>query len=316
MNEKLIIENGEDIVRCSQIAMVLEVSGYPKPGNVHRTQNFPKTQFEHFLIGAIVCGKSLNELVSKSSKIARGELQLSELNLGHFILQGVKETIKWQGGGNINLGLLLLLMPLSAAAGIVLEQGEIDNDILRKVLSKVVINTTPEDAINLYKAIEICEPGGLGQVKDFDVMDKSSQTKIIKEDINLYNILKISAPWDNIASEWVSNFKITFETGVPYFKKIFEECNDINVAVVDTFLYILSEIPDSLIQRKSNLEKAKEISALAKKIVVGGGLRKRKKEIIELDKNLQKESGKLNPGTTADLTAATIMVNLLNGLKI
>ncbi|MFX0136726.1 MAG: triphosphoribosyl-dephospho-CoA synthase [Candidatus Hodarchaeota archaeon] len=136
MNEKLIIKNGEDIVRCSQIAMALEASGYPKPGNVHRTRNFPKTQFEHFLIGAIVCGKSLNELVSKSSKIAQGKLQLNELNLGKIILQGVEDTIKWQKGGNINLGLLLLLAPLSAAAGIVLEQGEIDNDNLRKVLSR------------------------------------------------------------------------------------------------------------------------------------------------------------------------------------
>ncbi|MFX0136725.1 MAG: triphosphoribosyl-dephospho-CoA synthase, partial [Candidatus Hodarchaeota archaeon] len=178
------------------------------------------------------------------------------------------------------------------------------------------INTTSEDAINLYKAIEICQPGGLGQVKNFDVTDKSSQTKILKENINLYDIFKLSASWDNIAAEWVSDFKITFEIGVPYFKKVFEESNEINIAILDTFLYLLSCIPDSLIQRKSGIEEAKNISARAKKIMDGGGIRKRKREIIELDNYLQKKSGKLNPGTTADLTAAIIMVNLLNGLKI
>ncbi|NVM02345.1 MAG: triphosphoribosyl-dephospho-CoA synthase [Candidatus Helarchaeota archaeon] len=316
MNEQLIIKNGEDIVRCSQIAMVLEVSGYPKPGNVHRTQNFPKTQFEHFLIGAIVCRKSFYELVSRSNKIGRGQLQLKELNLGKFILQGVKETLNWQRGGNINLGLLLLLGPLSAAAGIILEQGEIENDSLREVLSKILKNTTSEDTINLYEAIEICQPGGLGQVKEFDVMDKSSKTKILKKNINLYDIFKLSASWDNIAAEYVSDFKITFEIGVPYFKKVFEESKEINIATVDTFLYILSCVPDSLIQRKTSLEKAKSISERAKKIVDGGGLRYRRQEIIEFDNYLQKKSGKMNPGTTADLTAASIMVNLLYGLKI
>ena len=131
MNERLIIKNGEDIVRCSQIAMILEVSGYPKPGNVHRTRDFPNTKFEHFLIGAITCGNSLNELVSLSSKIGKGKLDLNELNLGKCILQGVEETINWQRGGNINLGLLLLLAPLSAAAAIVLERGELTVDEVR-----------------------------------------------------------------------------------------------------------------------------------------------------------------------------------------
>ena len=32
-----------------QLAMLLELSAYPKPGNVHRTRNFNDLRFEHFL---------------------------------------------------------------------------------------------------------------------------------------------------------------------------------------------------------------------------------------------------------------------------
>ncbi|MHA1298937.1 MAG: triphosphoribosyl-dephospho-CoA synthase [Candidatus Helarchaeota archaeon] len=310
------IEKEEDIVRYSQIAMLLEVSGYPKPGNVHRTWDFPNTRFEHFLIGAIVCGKTIRDLVKRSGKIVKGQLDYSELKIGDFILEGIKETLQWQKGGNINLGMLLLLYPISAAAGIVLKQGNFQLSALREEISKIVKKTTTDDAVKLYTAIDLCQPGGLGEVKELDVTNKSSIEEIIKKNISLYEIFELCASWDNIAAEWTSKFKITFEIGTPYFQKIFQECNDINIAIVDTFLYILSRIPDTLIQRKSGIEDAKKVSEMAFKIINTGGLRKKKREILELDKILKKESGKLNPGTTADLTAATIMINLLIGLKI
>lgn len=316
MNEKIIIKNGEDIARCSQISMLLEASGSPKPGNVHRTRDFPKTRFEHFLIGAVVCGKTMRELVSRSGKVGSGQLEIEELNLGKFILQAIEETNQWQMGGNINLGILILIAPISAAAGVMIEQGIIENNQLRKNISKIIKNTTAQDAVNLYKAIDICQPGGMGEVKEFDVNKKSSINKILKENISLYKIFELSASWDNISAEWISDFKITFEIGVPYFQKVFQESREINVAIVDSFLYILSRFPDSLIQRKSGIVEAKKISSRAKKIIDGGGIRQKKQEIIEFDTYLQSKSGKLNPGTTADLTTATIMVNLLNGLKI
>ena len=45
------------IAKTAQIASVLEVSGYPKPGNVHRTQDFTDMVFEDFLISGVVIGK-------------------------------------------------------------------------------------------------------------------------------------------------------------------------------------------------------------------------------------------------------------------
>ncbi|WP_371415218.1 triphosphoribosyl-dephospho-CoA synthase, partial [Methanogenium sp. MK-MG] len=39
---------------CAQIAMMLEVCAYPKPGNVDRCHDYDDTWLEHFLASAIL----------------------------------------------------------------------------------------------------------------------------------------------------------------------------------------------------------------------------------------------------------------------
>ena len=41
------------VSRCLQLAVLLEVSAYPKPGNVHRTVDFEATKYEHYLASAV-----------------------------------------------------------------------------------------------------------------------------------------------------------------------------------------------------------------------------------------------------------------------
>jgi triphosphoribosyl-dephospho-CoA synthase len=53
------------VAKIAQIASVLEVSGYPKPGNVHRTQNFTDMVFEDFLISGIVIGDVMKKAANK-----------------------------------------------------------------------------------------------------------------------------------------------------------------------------------------------------------------------------------------------------------
>ena len=45
-----------EIAKIAQIASALEVSGYPKPGNVHRTRDYDDMVFEDFVISGIVIG--------------------------------------------------------------------------------------------------------------------------------------------------------------------------------------------------------------------------------------------------------------------
>ena len=40
------------IARCAQLAMCLEVSSSPKPGNIDRFSDYEDTRYEHFLASA------------------------------------------------------------------------------------------------------------------------------------------------------------------------------------------------------------------------------------------------------------------------
>ena len=53
--------DANEIAKIAQIASALEVSGYPKPGNVHRTRDFDDMEFEDFVISGIVIGDTIRE---------------------------------------------------------------------------------------------------------------------------------------------------------------------------------------------------------------------------------------------------------------
>jgi triphosphoribosyl-dephospho-CoA synthase len=135
--------------------------------------------------------------------------------------------------------------------------------------------------------------------------------------VSLHQVFKISAPWDSISSEWVNNYHITFDIGYPFLTQQIKETKDINIATVNTFLKILSEVPDSLIARKKGKPKAEGISERAKKVLENGGLTtsKGKESLIEFDKQLRTKTHKLNPGTTADITSAVLALAILNGYR-
>jgi triphosphoribosyl-dephospho-CoA synthase len=91
----------------------------------------------------------------------------------------------------------------------------------------------------------------------------------------------------------------------------------LNTAVVHTFLKILSEHPDTFIARKVGVEKAREVSLDAKKVLELGGLAtaEGRKSIQEFDRKLRESGNRLNPGTTADLTAAALALCTLSGYR-
>lgn len=146
----------------------------------------------------------------KRSKKCR---DLKSIELGYLIYKAVKETKKWVNN-NTNLGIIMLLTPLSAAAGMSKRFGEI-----RENVDKIMRNTTPKDSVYLYRAIRMANAGGMGN-HEIDVTDKSSESKLLKNNLNMFDVLKISSSWDNIANELTNAMPITFDIGFPTFKKI------------------------------------------------------------------------------------------------
>lgn len=294
------------VAKCAQIASVLEVSGHPKPGNVHRTRNFSDMVFEDFLLSGIAIGKTMEKAAERGFKYRHRSENWHKIGLGELILEAVTETDHWVAN-NTNLGIVMLLAPISVAAGMF-----DDVNSFREIIDQIMRSTTPEDAVNLYRAINIAAAGGMGQQDDLDVSAESSLQKLRDENVNMFSVLEMSSSWDKLSYELTHKMPVTFEIGYPTFKKLKSEY-ETNQATVQTFLTILSQVPDTLISRKFGEHKAEEVSSSAKSILEEGGILTKKGicSVEKFDQELIVDG--LNPGTTADFTAASIMIAYLDG---
>jgi len=308
----------DHVSRCVQLAVLLEVSAYPKPGNVHRTFDFTETRYEHFLASAVAVSPHLRRAARRGVDIFKKSIAPEQAGVGETIKDAVSDVAAWQHDKNTLLGSIMLLSPMAVAAGITLAgKSSFSAGTFRRHLKSVVESTTSEDAVHVYDAIRIAQPGGLGKAPKLDVADQGSKTKILAEEISLHEVFKISAPWDSVAAEWVNNFHITFDIGYPEFKCAMKETGDINTATVQTFLRILSDVPDTLIARKAGKRKAEWASNKAKEIMKAGGMMNSigRESVFELDRKLHDAGHRLNPGTTADLTSAVLAVAILEGFR-
>ena len=209
---KNIHKTAKHVSSCLQLAILLEVSAH-KPGNVNRTASFQSTRYEHFLASAVAVEPSFAHAAERGIMVSDGKIQLNELGVGEIIKDAVVNANAWQHGGNTLLGTVLLLSPIAAATGMTLAEGEeFSISKLRGNIKLVVESTTPSDAVAVYEAINIASPSGLvDKAPTLDVNDPSSKKKILEESVTLYEVFKISAPYDSISREWVENYPITFK---------------------------------------------------------------------------------------------------------
>jgi triphosphoribosyl-dephospho-CoA synthase len=310
-------EIADHVSRCLELAILLEVSAYPKPGNVHRTADFTGTRYEHFLASAVAVAPHFRIAAEQGIAVSREEISPPDVRIGKVVKNAVQSVAQWQNGGNTLLGSILLLSPLVIAAGMTLAKQKISLSRLRENLKLIVESTTPVDAVDVYEAIALANPSALGKVPKLDVTNPTSKQRILEEHVTLFDVFKIASDYDSIASEWVKNYPITFDLGYPFFAEQLESTKDINVATVHTFLEILSKIPDTFIARKVGLEKAKDVSTRARQVLDKGGLTTRTgtQQLWNLDKRLRDPTHALSPGTTADITQAVLALALLEGYR-
>ncbi|MBO3803590.1 MAG: triphosphoribosyl-dephospho-CoA synthase [Candidatus Brockarchaeota archaeon] len=323
----------DDVMRSAQLAAALEASGWPKPGNVHRTADFEDTTFEQFLAGSVALGPQARKAALRGIEAGLGRIGLGEVRVGETINGMVGDVRSWHRGGNTHFGACLLLAPLSVSAGYTFARAsEIRVPEVRRNAARVMEATTVQDALKFLEAMRKAVPAGLGRLGSGDLPDvreKGAGRKIARKGFTLYDMMKASSSWDNVAKEWATGMEITFRHGFPTWSRAKRETGSVNIATVQTFLTILSRFPDTLIARKIGLkktdnverafsiglDKAAEVSKRASMILGIGGARTKEgvEALRDFDADLRAGGGELNPGTTADLTLASIMVALLGG---
>jgi triphosphoribosyl-dephospho-CoA synthase len=278
------VTTSAEVAAAGQLACLLEVSA-PKPGNVSPERHFHDTRYEDFLASAVAIGPAL---------AAAGEHPL-----GTTIRSAVEATLRWTKS-NTNLGIVLLLAPLARAA---LRGG----GSLRERLRSVLAETTVADADEVYAAIRRARPGGLGEAKAEDVARPPT--------VSLQDAMALAAERDAVAREYVTDFALTFETGVPAVLAARREGLAWNETVVEAYLALLDAAPDTHIARKLGAAEAAAISSRAREVRAAGGTRSPEGRLAlsVLDAELRDQRNRRNPGTTADLTCAALFIVILEG---
>jgi triphosphoribosyl-dephospho-CoA synthase len=309
-------KHANHISTCLELAVLLEASAH-KPGNVSVVTNFESIRYEHFLASAVAARPSLEYAAEQGVAVSQGRISLTDVSIGQIIKNCVADINAWQHGGNTLLGTVILLSPIAVAAGMILVDEDLEISRLRENVKLVVESTTPEDAVNVYEAIKIAKPSGLGTAPKLDVNDPASKDRILSEKTSLYQVFRIAEKYDTICSEWVHNYPVTFDLAYPTLTRQIRNGDDLDVAIIHAFLKVLSECPDTFIARKTSFEKSREISLKAKQILELGGFETSsgRKSLSRFDQQLRKSSNLLNPGTTADIIAAALALVVLDGYR-
>lgn len=273
-----------DIAAAAQLACLLEASA-PKPGNVSPGRPFADMGFEDFLASAVAIGPAM--------------AHAGERSLGVTVRDALEATAR-RTRANTNLGIVLLLAPLARAAH-VREPGE----ALRDELTRVLASTTVDDARYVYLAIRLANPGGLGEVPDQDVGSEPTAP--------LADVMRLAADRDDIAREYATAFETTFSAGAVELRRLRESGHSWDDAIVQTFLTLLAARPDTHIARRAGVDAARRVSGEAGAVLEAGGVTtpQGRAAVRQLDERLRDPANRLNPGTTADLTAAAVFVHLL-----
>jgi triphosphoribosyl-dephospho-CoA synthase len=270
------------VATCTTLASLLEASA-PKPGNVWPGRPFRDMGYEDFVASAVAAGPELGLAGTRG--------------VGATILAAVRATRQWTTA-NTNLGIILLLAPLAAAA---LRAG----GSLRQRTAAVLEGTTVADARETYAAIRETRAGGLGTTDAQDVAAEPTVT--------LLEAMRLAAGRDLVAREYVTGFAVTFDSALPALRLARGSGLALQDAIVETYLTLLSREPDTLIARKLGLAAAEAVRDDAGKVVRKGGVRTRtgRAAVAAFDSALRDAQNSRNPGSTADLTAAALFAGLI-----
>ena len=273
-----------DTIRsCFQRACLLELHAL-KPGNVGLHGDGHGMQLAQFVVSANAASYAL-------IKPADG--------VGQRVLHAVQATHS-AVGDNTNLGIVLLAAPIVQAlmSGPELEQ-------LPQTVEKVLAGLSIDDADYAYQAIQLANPGGMGEVAEHDVQSKP--------EITLLEAMQLSAEHDQIGFQYAHGFERLFNENVAAYRHYLALWGSMEWAASAVFMKQLRDQPDSLILRKKGLLKAQEISAmiapLADDLLASSDPNVYRSRLLSLDGHLKNID--INPGTTADLTVATLFLALL-----
>lgn len=266
-----------------------------KPGNVH--------------IFADGHGMTIRDFI-KSADVTSEIIGQPNLIVGERIFQSVKAT-QAAVSANTNLGIILLCAPLIHAA---LQDNQAAIDARQNVqqsLDYTLNQLTVEDAALTAQAIVLANPAGLGVSDVNDVH--------VTPNITLLELMTTAQQKDRIAWQYANHFADIFEFGLVKYDQAMNQWQEFtnnrrqNQTWATTALYLsfLARQLDSHVVRKHGEVVAKQLMREAIEMEVifwtADNPKLVQKHLLAWDASLK--SRHINPGTSADLTVACLMMS-------
>jgi triphosphoribosyl-dephospho-CoA synthase len=277
---------------CATAACMLETLA-PKPGNVHPAADFDDLSHAELIAAGIAIGPPLDAAAGRP--------------LGRAVLEAVEASRRCTRS-NANLGIVLAIAPLAA-----LPDGPAGaHPVTAAAVAAVLARLGPEDAADVWRAIAIANPGGMGASDRWDLAGPPPT--------DLLEAMRLSAAHDQIGRLWSHGYGDLLDGLV---RDLAAEVDGLVAAgttgsqplldaIVRGFLRQLARTPDSLIARRHGPAIAADVSAGAAAVLARAHTAAWDAALADFDRRLRSPR-RVNPGTTADLVAAALYILLRDG---
>ena len=232
----------------------------------------------------------------KSAQVVTPILCNQRLGLGKRILSSVEATL----GAvhcNTNLGMVLLIAPIIRVFEQLVSPGDFQD-----MIKPTLMSLEQQEAQDIFAAIRLANPGGLGKVDKYDVNSPL--------DIDIYSAMDAAKERDLIALQYANGYREIVNLGIKCLQNYHNRWNSVEWSVVACYLMYMASFPDSHIRRKHGIEIAEQVRKKTipvwKRFADYDNPGDARGVLAMFDKEL-KES-EINPGTCADLTVASLLL--------
>ena len=274
-------------------ACILEATA-PKAGNVFPGRSFKDLSHSDFMVAADITANCFNK---------------NELRISQRMLNSVTQ-VRERLATNVNLGIVLLLGPLVAADEATHEARTTTNTSppsgcnIQQLpewidpVSKSLNQFDEVDGQNIFNAIQLATAGGLGSTEQMDI-NHSHDT------IDILEAMSLAKSHDQIAQQYCVGFRDLILEITPILFNSIAASRDILLGISRAQIELLRRSPDTLIARKNGQQVACDVQKLARSV--------NPRDVAQVgafDQYLRSQGNQLNPGTTADLLAASLYLLL------
>ncbi|MEL9908314.1 MAG: triphosphoribosyl-dephospho-CoA synthase [Desulfurococcus sp.] len=302
----------EDFSRALSLALILEASAWPKPGNVHRLRDRPDLRYEAFLATGVMAYSYFRKGIKRGLKGWRS------IVLGDLIYGLVSDSMRKTPSSNTCLGSSTLLIPLSLGLGRCIAKGIPGLECVIGEAMEALNGAGVWDTIYYYRAVRTASPSYLKPSDDtgeyVNIWDPHYARKLAEKNTRLIDVLKYSSRIDVVADELVNGYKRSIASE-RFLRERFNLHGDWNRSVVETYLYILTENNDTIVLLKHGagmVEYVKKRAGEVLSMVLKDNSSEWMKPVTLLDEELYRL--KVNPGAVADLTVSSIALFLLKNI--